>query len=207
MKTENPTELLPGLPQRTVPDAPLRSRRKQTETPLALEMPAIDAKEPPLIDGAGYEVRFTLKTFIVRDPHKPDGPTIHKQGLPLCSSEEVARYARASVYEMQDADKEHFVLLALNNKNRVTGFKVISTGSLTASLVHPREVYRAALYFDAAAVIFLHNHPSGDPQPSQEDVDITKRLKECADIFGIRVLDHVVLGHDRYFSFNDKGML
>jgi len=98
-------------------------------------------------------------------------------------------------------------LLALNNKNRVNGFKVISTGSLTASLVHPREVWRAALYLCAAAVVFVHNHPSGDPAPSPEDIDITRRLKETGDVLGIRVLDHVVLGGDRYFSFSDKGML
>lgn len=208
MKTENPTELFPGLPARTIPDSPLKPRRKQNEAPLPLEMPEIEAKEPPLIkDGSGYVVQFTLKTFTVRDPHEPDGAILHKEGFPLRDSESVARYARNSVYEMNDADKEHFVLLALNNKNRVIGFKVISTGSLTASLVHPREVYRAALYFDAAAVIFLHNHPSGDPAPSPEDIEITKRLKECGDLFGIRVLDHIVLGHDRHWSFSDKGML
>lgn len=159
------------------------------------------------IEPSGYEVRFTLHSFTVRDPHKPDGPTIHKEGFPLRSSEEVARYARATIYQLHDADKEHFVVLACNQKNRVVGFKLVSTGSLTASLVHPREVYRAALAFDAAAVIFLHNHPSGDPAPSSDDIEITKRLKECGDIFGIRVLDHIVLGHDRYWSFNDKGML
>jgi DNA repair protein RadC len=89
----------------------------------------------------------------------------------------------------------------------VQGFKVVSTGSLTASLVHPREVWRSALHLCAAAVLFVHNHPSGDPAPSPEDIDITKRLKETADILGIRVLDHVILGHGRYFSFSDKGML
>ena len=104
-------------------------------------------------------------------------------------------------------DKEHFTIFAANNKNRVNGFKVVSTGSLTASLVHPREVWRSALHLCAAAVLFVHNHPSGDPAPSPEDIDITKRLKETADILGIRVLDHVILGHGRYFSFSDKGML
>jgi DNA repair protein RadC len=100
------------------------------------------------------------------------------------------------------------VLLTLNNKNRVNGFKVVSTGSLTASLVHPREVWRAALHLCAAAVIFVHNHPSGDPTPSQEDQEITRRLKETADVLGIRRLDHIVLGeNDRFFSFSDRGLL
>jgi len=127
--------------------------------------------------------------------------------LPCRSSDEVERVARA-VYQNLDADKEHFLLLALNNKNRLNGFKVISTGSLTASLVHPREVWRAALHLCAAAVIFVHNHPSGDPAPSLEDQEITRRLKETADLLGIRLLDHIVLGgQDRFFSFNDRGLL
>ena len=116
------------------------------------------------------------------------------------------RVARA-IYAGLDADKEHFLLLVINNKNRINGFKVISTGSLTASLVHPREVWRAALHLCAAAVIFVHNHPSGDPAPSQEDTEITRRLKETGDMLGIRELDHVVLGQERFFSFSDRGLL
>ena len=127
-------------------------------------------------------------------------------GQPVRSSEDLASYAR-SIYATLDVDKEHFTIIATNNKNRVQGFKVVSTGSLTASLVHPREVWRSALHLCAAAVLFVHNHPSGDPAPSPEDIDITKRLKETADILGIRILDHVILGHGRYFSFSDKGML
>lgn len=152
-----------------------------------------------------YEVRFTLHSFTVHDPHEPEGAA-HKHGAPLRSSDDTARYARA-IYDTLDADKEHFVLFALNNKNRVIGFKVISTGTLTASLVHPREVFRAAIFLDAAALIFCHNHPSGEPAPSQEDIELTRRLKELADVLGVRVLDHVVLGCERYFSFSDKGML
>jgi DNA repair protein RadC len=84
---------------------------------------------------------------------------------------------------------------------------VVSTGSLTASLVHPREVWRSALNLCAAAVVFIHNHPSGDPAPSIEDQAITRRLKETGDVLGIRVLDHVVLGKDRSFSFSEKGLI
>jgi len=133
-------------------------------------------------------------------------PQAFPAGSPCRSSEDVQRLARA-IYDTLDADKEHFVLLTLNNKNRINGFKVISTGTLTASLVHPREVWRAALHLCAAAVIFVHNHPSGDPAPSPEDQDITRRLKETGDVLGIRVLDHVVLGDERFFSFSDRGLL
>jgi DNA repair protein RadC len=142
----------------------------------------------------------TFRVQFVADP--PEFP----RGSYCRTSEDVAIVARG-IYRTLDADKEHFLLLTMNNKNRVNGFKVISTGSLTASLVHPREVWRAALYLCAAAVVFVHNHPSGDPAPSPEDQDITRRLKETGDVLGIRVLDHVVLGHERFFSFSDRGLL
>jgi len=147
---------------------------------------------------------YRLKTFCVQFVAEP---AWYPTGSPCRASEEVDRIAR-SIYGTLDADKEHFLLLAMNNKNRVNGFKVISTGSLTASLVHPREVWRSALHLCAAAVVFVHNHPSGDPAPSQEDIEITRRLKETGDMLGIRVLDHVVLGDDgRFFSFSDRGLL
>jgi DNA repair protein RadC len=104
-------------------------------------------------------------------------------------------------------DKEHFLVLTLNQKNRLIGYKHVSTGSLTASLVHPREIFTAALELRAAALIFLHNHPSGDPMPSQEDVEITRRLKECGEILGFRVLDHIILGQGQIYSFSDRGIL
>ena len=146
---------------------------------------------------------YRLKTFRVQFVAEP---AEFPHGTPCKSSDDVQRLARA-IYETLDADKEHFVLLAMNNKNRVNGFKVISTGSLTASLVHPREVWRAALHLCAAAVVFVHNHPSGDPAPSSEDQEITRRLKETGDTLGIRVLDHVVLGRERFYSFSDQGLL
>ena len=146
---------------------------------------------------------YRLKTFRVQFVAEP---AEFPNGTPCRSSDDVQRLARA-IYETLDADKEHFVLLAMNNKNRVNGFKVISTGSLTASLVHPREVWRAALHLCAAAVVFVHNHPSGDPAPSPEDQEITRRLKETGDTLGIRVLDHVVLGRDRFYSFSDQGLI
>ena len=117
---------------------------------------------------------YRLKTFRVQFVAEP---AEFPAGTACRSSEEVQRLAR-SIYATLDADKEHFVLLAMNNKNRLNGFKVISTGTLTASLVHPREVWRAALHLCAAAVVLVHNHPSGDPAPSLEDQDITRRLKD-----------------------------
>lgn len=125
-------------------------------------------------------------------------------GEPLRSSEDVFRHFRD---DLQDRKHECFYVILLNNKNRKIRDVKISEGSLTASLVHPREVYNPVIRESAAAVIFVHNHPSGDPAPSPEDIEITRRLKEVGEIMGVRVLDHVVVGRDRYFSFSDKGML
>jgi DNA repair protein RadC len=144
-------------------------------------------------------MRYTVTTFKVR-------LEVCDLGDRTAASEDVVRVARPIFAEL-DADKEHFLLLALNNKNRVNGYKVISTGSLTATLIRPADVYSAALHLAAAAVVFVHNHPSGDPAPSQEDVEITRRLKQCGEMLAIRVLDHVILGADRYYSFSDRALL
>jgi DNA repair protein RadC len=125
-------------------------------------------------------------------------------GQSLRSSEDVFRHFRQ---DLEKEKRELFYVVLLNNKNKKIRDVKISEGSLTASLVHPREVYNPVIRESAAAVIFVHNHPSGDPAPSPEDIEITRRLKEVGDVMGVRVLDHVVVGRDRYFSFNDKGML
>jgi DNA repair protein RadC len=125
-------------------------------------------------------------------------------GQPLRSSEDVFRHFRES---LEKEKRELFYVVLLNNKNRKIREVKISEGSLTASLVHPREVYNPVIRESAAAVIFVHNHPSGDPAPSQEDIEITRRLKEVGEVMGIRVLDHVVIGLERYYSFSDRGML
>ena len=125
-------------------------------------------------------------------------------GQPLHSAEDVFHHFRDSLGREK---REFFYVVLLNNKNRKMREVKISEGSLTASLVHPREVYNPVIRESAAGVIFVHNHPSGDPAPSREDIDITKRLKDVGDVMGVRVLDHVVIGYDRYFSFSDKGML
>jgi DNA repair protein RadC len=125
-------------------------------------------------------------------------------GQPLRSSEDVYHHFRE---RLEKEKRELFYVVLLNNKNKKIRDVKISEGSLTASLVHPREVYNPVVRDSAAAVIFVHNHPSGDPLPSPEDIEITRRLKEVGEVMGVRVLDHVVIGGDRYYSFSDKGML
>lgn len=110
---------------------------------------------------------------------------------------------------LADVDREHFVAVLLDRKNQVIGLHTVSIGSLTASIVHPREVFKIAILANSAAVIFGHNHPSGDPQPSQEDRALTARLVEAGKLLGIDVIDHTVIGDgtSRYFSFADAGIL
>jgi len=127
-----------------------------------------------------------------------------RPGEPLRSAEDVYRHFRDG---LEKEKRELFYVVLLNNKNKKIRDVKISEGSLTASLVHPREVYNPVIRESAAAVIFVHNHPSGDPAPSPEDIEITRRLKEVGEVMGVRVLDHVVIGHDRYFSFSDRGLL
>ena len=109
--------------------------------------------------------------------------------------------------EFAALDREFFFMITLDSKNRTIGYHTISIGSLSSSVVHPREVFKPAILDNSAAVIFLHNHPSGDPAPSREDRECTNRLTAAAKILGIRVLDHVIFGETDYFSFADAGLL
>lgn len=102
-------------------------------------------------------------------------------------------------------DREAFMVLHLDQRNRVTGVHVVSVGSLSASLVHPREVFKGAILSNAAAVLLVHNHPSGDPSPSVEDRQITARLRACGDVLGIEVRDHVVVAEEGYYSYEEQG--
>jgi len=107
---------------------------------------------------------------------------------------------------MSDLDHEEFCVVLLNAKNHVLEIATISQGTLTASLVHPREIFRPAIRRSAHAVILAHNHPSGDPTPSREDREVTQRLIESGKLLGIEVLDHLVIGRGRYTSFRERGL-
>ncbi|MEE6449662.1 DNA repair protein RadC [Gottfriedia acidiceleris] len=107
--------------------------------------------------------------------------------------------------EMRFLEQEHFVCLYLNTKNQVIARETIFKGSLNASIVHPREVFKEAFRRSASSIICLHNHPSGDPTPSREDIEVTKRLVECGKIIGIELLDHIIIGEHKYVSLKEKG--
>lgn len=107
--------------------------------------------------------------------------------------------------EMRYLNKEYFKVIMLNVKNKVIAIETISIGSLNSSIVHPREVFKAAIERASSSIILVHNHPSGDPTPSREDIEITKRLSESGNILGIKVLDHIIIGDGKSISFKEKG--
>ncbi|MGN7300414.1 RadC family protein [Ferdinandcohnia sp. SAFN-114] len=107
--------------------------------------------------------------------------------------------------DLKYKNQEQFEVAFLNTKNKVISRKTIFKGSLNASIVHPREVFREAVKLSAASIIVAHQHPSGDPTPSREDLEVTKRLVECGRMMGIELLDHVIIGESKYISLKEKG--
>lgn len=109
--------------------------------------------------------------------------------------------------ELRDAKQEHFKALLLDTKNRVQKVVTISKGSLDESIAHPRDVFREAISANASSIIVAHNHPSGDPTPSPQDKSVTLRLVECGTLLGIEVLDHIIVGDNRFVSLKERGIL
>ncbi len=141
-----------------------------------------------------YMPRFRVS--LVRETRRP------WPELKLTSSEDADRLLRTL---FQDLDREHFIVLGLDAKNCIIGMNTVSIGSLTLAIVHPREVYKPLILMNAAAYICAHNHPSGDSTPSPEDRKLTTCLKEAGELIGIKMLDHLVIGTDRHYSFADNG--
>ncbi len=136
--------------------------------------------------GRREELEPELKNFDIKDP------------------ENVVKAIRASI---KDKAKEHFKLIILNPRNKIIGISTISIGTLNASLVHPREVFKDAITHTAASVVLAHNHPSGDPEPSEDDIKITKKLVESGKILGIEVLDHIIIAKNDFCSFKERGLI
>jgi DNA repair protein RadC len=124
---------------------------------------------------------------------------------PISGPQELAELGLKLV---KNSDREMFILVCLNAKNFVNCIHLVAIGTLDKTVITPREVLKAALLSNAASIAFVHNHPSDDPEPSPEDISMTNALRKCADLFQIRVLDHVVVVDDgRYLSFREKGIL
>jgi len=129
-----------------------------------------------------------------------------------CSQDVAENIFIHHLFTDQDNDKEKLYVIILNIKNRVIGYSLVSMGSLTASIVHPREVLKPAILASAASIIIIHNHPSGDPDPSNDDIEITNRIAKASSIMGINLLDHIILGFEAdefkgYYSFKQKNLI
>jgi DNA repair protein RadC len=124
--------------------------------------------------------------------------------IKITQPQNIAEYV---MEDMRYLKKEYLKIVMLNTKNIVMKVKDVSMGSLNSSIVHPREVFIEAIKYSSASIIICHNHPSGDPSPSKEDVSITNRLKECGKLLGIELLDHIIIGNGTYVSLKEKGVL
>jgi DNA repair protein RadC len=146
----------------------------------------------------GFEYKgYRVKTKLVIEGHKEYKP------IKLSNAHDVYETFRKLV----ESDKEKFYSIFLDCKNKVIGVDMVSQGCLDSSLVHPREVYKSALLASASNVIFVHGHPSGEPDPSFSDREITKLLKQAGELLQIGVLDHIIIGMNQYYSFADRGEL
>lgn len=126
----------------------------------------------------------------------------------LCTSEAIAK-CKVVEKELKHSDREKFIVLHLNVKNQVVSYEVVSIGSLSNSIVHPREVFKGAILANAAHVILLHNHPSGEPEPSEDDIEVTAKLMKAGKLLCIDVLDHIIIGSgtDKWCSLRRKRLL
>src|SRR3990167_5671387 len=136
--------------------------------------------------GKRQDLEPELKDFDIKDPQS------------------VVKAIRASI---KDKAKEHFKLILLNARNKIIGISTVSIGSLNASIVHPREVFKDAIKHNAYSLVLAHNHPSGDPEPSEDDIKMTRQLIDSGKILGIEVIDHIIVTQNKYLSFKAKGVI
>ena len=128
----------------------------------------------------------------------------HKEGIKLQSPEKIFHYLKD---QLDLKTQEHFLALYLNTKGELIQKETLFIGSLNASLVHPREIFKHAVLHSAAAIIVVHNHPSGDPTPSQNDIEVTKIIHQNSIMMDIHLMDHIIIGRNRYFSFREKKII
>ena len=160
------------------------------------------AKEMMALFGVGPAQAARLKAVVTLSQRL--GERRLSPGMPVKSSRAVFDHFHL---RLRDAKREIFLVLLLDSKHRVIREERVSEGSLTASIVHPREVFQAAISELAGAIVAIHNHPSGDPTPSAEDFEITRRLKDAGELLGIHLLDHVILGDGEFVSFREHRLL
>lgn len=159
-------------------------------------------EELQYVDGIGFANACKLKAAL-----KLGEKALNRQeryGKKIKTTEDVFHLLKN---DLGTKKKEHFRILSLNSRNQLIEIDNISMGSLDSSIAHPREIFCTAIQNSAALIILVHNHPSGDPAPSEDDLEITKRLVEAGKILGIEVIDHIIVAKDSFFSFKGKGLI
>ncbi len=176
--------------------------RLRQRFPTVAALAVASQAELAAVEGVGA-VRASALCAAIALGRRADHPPL-ALGRPVACSQDIFRHFHSRLARLP---QERFYVLMLDGKGRLMREVRISEGTLTSSLVHPREVFRATIREAAASVILVHNHPSGDPEPSPEDVTLTERLRAAGDLLGIRVLDHVVIGLGRWTSFAERGLM
>ncbi len=166
------------------------------------ELSSITLEELCLIDGIGESKACQILAAIELGKRLKQSPLVRK--TKITSPNDVVAFFSA---ELSSERVEKFIAVFLNTKNEMLAWEVISIGSLNASIVHPREVFNRAIKRSAASILAVHNHPSGHVEPSREDINITKRLSEVGQIVGIPMVDHIIIGKDKYYSFKEQNQL
>jgi len=177
----------------------------QIDAPGVAEVPSFNLLEDGIKPYRVPRLELTV-TPIVRDALTIAPAPSGSEGRPRAVTSPIAAAGMVMDF-LRFKRREHFIVLLLDTKNHVQGYEIVSVGSLNASIVHPREVFCLPVRECAASVILVHNHPSGDPSPSQEDLDVTRRLVEAGNILGIAVRDHIIIGDGCYFSYKEKGLM
>lgn len=188
-----------GTPRKDCKDAAKAALAKFKTLQRVLEAPTREICE---VNGLGPKNVFGLKLIKAVSERYLEKKLIKKD--PVNNSKELFEYLYHSI---RDKAREYFKIIFLDSKNRVISSETHSRGSVTASSVYPREVIQSALKHSAAALIFAHNHPSGDPKPSPEDVAITRQLVFAGNVMGITIHEHIIIGDAGYFSFADHGYI
>ena len=147
---------------------------------------------------------MVVKELKIRYNVRKDLPRVRSQAALVSSPKEAARFFSRV---LSDETIEVFALLCLTTKHRGIAYHEVSRGTIDSTLVHPRDVFKAAILSNSAALILAHNHPSGEPEPSKEDKALTTRLVNAGKLLGIEILDHIIVGQERYYSFKEGGLI
>lgn len=166
------------------------------------ELGRLTIKDFQKVGGIGPAKAITIAAALELGRRRQGADALEKPSMTTSSN--VAQYLRSI---LQDEHREVFVVVFLNRANRINGHHIVSTGGITGTVADPRIILKKALEENATGIILSHNHPSGNINPSREDISLTKKIKEAAGYLDITVLDHIIIGNDKYFSFADSGEL